>query len=229
MGKEIEKIALQRNHQIVSIIDTENDWKNIAKNKLKADVVIDFSTPTTVFDNVKRSFALNYKVVIGTTGWYKQLDELKSLCLSNNQTMFYASNFSIGVHIFFEINKKLAQLMKNQVQYDVFLEETHHLQKLDAPSGTAITLANEIIKNIDRKKDWVNTQKKEDSSALEIKSIRIDNITGIHRVYYESPVDIIEIKHTAKNRIGFAIGAVMAAEWLQGKKGIYEMKDMLNI
>jgi len=147
--------------------------------------------------------------------------------LSNNQALFYASNFSIGVNIFFEVNKKLAQLMKSQEQYEVFLEETHHLQKIDSPSGTAITLANEIIKNIDRKKDWINTKEK-DESSVGIKSIRAENITGIHSIFYESSVDTIEIKHIAKNRIGFAVGAVMAAEWIQGKKGFFEMKDLLN-
>jgi len=131
------------------------------------------------------------------------------------------------VNIFFEVNKKLAQLMKSQEQYEVFLEETHHLQKIDSPSGTAITLANEIIKNIDRKKDWINTKEKNDSS-VEIKSIRAENITGIHTIFYESSVDTIEIKHIAKNRIGFAVGAVLAAEWIQGKKGFFEMKDLLN-
>ena len=227
MGKEIEKIATERNHSIVAIIDTEKDWKNFIKNPLSADVVIDFSTPSTVVSNIKRCFALNLRIVTGTTGWNNQFEDIKTLCLSNNQAMFYASNFSIGVNIFFEVNKKLAQLMKSQEQYEVFLEETHHLQKIDSPSGTAITLANEIIKNIDRKKDWINTKEKDDSS-VEIKSIRAENITGIHTIFYESSVDTIEIKHIAKNRIGFAVGAVLAAEWIQGKKGFFEMKDLLN-
>lgn len=227
MGKEVEKIALDRKHVITAIIDTENDWVGLMKNPPLADVVIDFSTPSTVIDNIKRCFNLNLPIVTGTTGWFNQLNNIKELCLLNNQSLFYSSNFSIGANIFFEINKRLAQLMNSQKQYNVKIEEIHHLQKLDAPSGTAITLANEIIKNMDRKKHWVNTRQTNEDS-LEIISKRIENVTGIHQVFYESPVDSIEIKHTAKNRIGLAMGAIMAAEWLQGKKGIFEMKDLLN-
>jgi 4-hydroxy-tetrahydrodipicolinate reductase len=228
MGKEVEKIALERNHHIIAIVDTEFDWDQILEKSLHADVVIDFSLPSTVINNIKNSFKLNIPIVTGTTGWYNQLQEIKTLCLTNNQTLFYSPNFSIGVNVFFEINKRLAQLMNTQEQYEVSIEETHHIQKLDAPSGTAITLAKDIINNIDRKKNWIKTNEKTDST-FEIKSKRIDNITGIHSVIYESPIDIIEIKHTAKNRRGLALGAVNAAEWVIGKKGIYEMKDLLNL
>ncbi len=227
MGKEVEKIALKRNHQIVATIDTKSDWEQI-KNKPKADVVIDFSLPSSVIDNIKNCFQLNIPIVTGTTGWYNQLEEIKNICLTNNQALLYSSNFSIGVNVFFEINKRLAQLMNLQEEYEISIEEAHHIQKLDSPSGTAITLANEIIKNIDRKNSWTNTIDN-DVTSIKIKSIREGNITGIHTVIYDSPIDTIEIKHTAKNRIGLASGAVIAAEWLIGKKGIFEMKDLLNL
>jgi len=227
MGKEVEKIALKKNHQITAILDTEEDWNNFIKKSVNADVVIDFSMPTSAIDNIKKCFALDIPIVTGTTGWHNQLEEIKNICLTNNKTLFFSSNFSIGANILFEINKRLSQLMNSQEHYDVSIEETHHLQKLDSPSGTAITLANEIIKNIDRKKNWINTEENDDSS-IKIKSIRAKNITGIHSVFYESPIDIIEIKHTAKNRAGLALGAVVAAEWIIGKKGIFEMKDLLN-
>jgi 4-hydroxy-tetrahydrodipicolinate reductase len=227
MGKEVEKIALERNHHIIAIVDNESDWAPILNNPPNADVVIDFSMPSTVVNNIKKCFKLKIPIVTGTTGWYNQLEDIKNICLTTNQTLFYSSNFSIGVNIFFEINKRLAQLMNSYKQYEVSIEETHHLQKLDSPSGTAIALADEIIKNIDRKKTWINNDENIDSS-IKVKSIRAENITGIHSVLYESSIDTIEIKHTAKNRKGLAIGAVNAAEWLIGKKGVFEMKDLLN-
>jgi 4-hydroxy-tetrahydrodipicolinate reductase len=227
MGKEVEKIAQERNHHIIAIVDNESDWGSILNKPPNADVVIDFSMPSVVVDNIKKCFKLKIPIVTGTTGWHNQLEDIKKLCLTANQALFYSSNFSIGVNIFFEINKRLAQLMNSYKQYEVSIEETHHLQKLDSPSGTAITLADEIIKNINRKKRWINKDENIDSS-IKIKSIRAENITGIHSVFYESAIDTIEIKHTAKNRKGLAIGAINAAEWLIGKKGVFEMKDLLN-
>jgi 4-hydroxy-tetrahydrodipicolinate reductase len=227
MGREIEKIALERNHQIVAIIDNASDWELLIKNKTHADVVIDFSMPSVVIDNIKRSFSINIPIVTGTTGWHDQIENIIQLCKSQKQTLFFSSNFSIGVNIFFEVNKKLAQLMNTQEQYEVAIEESHHLQKLDSPSGTAITLANDIIKNLNRKKNWINADEKKDASIC-ISSVRAENIVGIHKVSYDSPIDTIEIRHAAKNRRGLALGAVIAAEWVAGKKGVFEMKDLLN-
>lgn len=226
MGKEIERIALERNHEILMRIDSSEDWNNYIYDFLNADVAIDFSTPANVLDNIMKCFSANVPVVVGTTGWYDQLDVVRELCVGKNQTMFYASNFSIGVNVFFQINKKLAQLMNPHTDYEVYIEETHHTQKLDSPSGTAITLANDIIANLNRKENWKNemTQYEEE---LGIKSVREANVPGTHIVTYESVNDIIEIKHTAKNRLGFAMGAILAAEFIVRKKGVYEMKDML--
>ncbi len=226
MGKEIEKIALERNHEIIIKIDSSDDWNEHICDFLKADVAIEFSTPATVIDNILKSFSAGVPIVVGTTSWYEQLDSIKDLCTEKKQTLFYASNYSVGVNIFFEINKKLAQLMNPYSEYEVFIEETHHTQKLDAPSGTAITLANDIISNLKRKENWKN-EMAENKNTLGIKSVRESDISGTHSVSYQSANDMIEIKHIAKNRLGFAMGAVMAAEFIAGKKGIYEMKDLL--
>ena len=226
MGKEIEKIALERNHEILMKIDSFEDWNEHIYDFLKADVALEFSTPTTVLDNILKAFAANVPIVVGTTGWYDQLDTIRDLCIEKQQCLFYASNFSLGVNVFFEINKKLAQLMNNHPEYEVFIEEIHHTQKLDAPSGTAITLANDIINNLKRKEVWKN-EMTENTEMLGIKSIRESNVSGTHIITYQSENDIIEIKHTAKNRLGLAMGAILAAEFVVGKKGIYEMKDIL--
>jgi len=226
MGKEIERIALERNHEILLKIDSFDDWNEHIYNFLQADVAIEFSTPTTVLDNIMKCFSANVPVVVGTTAWYEQLETVRNLCTEKNQTLFYASNFSIGVNVFFQINKKLAQLMNSHTEYEVFIEEIHHLQKMDAPSGTAITLADDILSNFSRKKKWKN-EMTSDIDTLGIKSVRESNVTGTHIVSYESENDSIEIKHTAKNRLGFAMGAILAAEFIVGKKGIFEMKDML--
>jgi 4-hydroxy-tetrahydrodipicolinate reductase len=226
MGKEIEKIALDRNHEILMKIDSFDDWNEHIYDFLQADVAIEFSTPTTVLDNILKSFAANVPIVVGTTGWYDQLDTIRDLCVEKQQCLFYASNFSLGVNVFFEINKKLALLMNTHPEYEVFIEEIHHTQKLDAPSGTAITLANDIINNLKRKEVWKN-EMTENTEMLGIKSIRESNVPGTHIITYQSENDIIEIKHTAKNRLGLAMGAILAAEFVVGKKGIYEMKDIL--
>ncbi len=228
MGKEIENIALKRNHKISFKIDNEKNWK-LSKEKLKnTDVAIDFSTPQSVISNIKKCFNANVPVVVGTTGWFEHLEEIKRLCKKTKQALFFSSNFSIGMNIFFELNKKLASVMSNYDDYDVTIEEIHHIQKLDAPSGTAIILANEIISNINRKEKWVNN-KAQSENELEISSIRKNKVTGTHKVKYDSDVDSIEIIHTAKSRKGFALGAVLAAEFIYGKKGFFEMKDMLKI
>lgn len=226
MGKEIERIALERNHEIVLKIDSPDDWEKYLFDYPKVDVAIEFSTPETVLDNIVKSFSANIPIVVGTTGWNNELDTIIKLCKEKDQTIFYSSNFSIGVNIFFEINKKLAKLMNKHPEYEVFIEEVHHTQKLDAPSGTAITLANDIIKNLHRKEKW-NNEMTEDDQAIGIKSVRENNIPGTHIITYESNIDSIEIKHSAKSRRGFAFGAVLAAEFIYGKKGVFEMKDIL--
>ena len=226
MGKEIERIAIERNHEIVLKIDSPDDWEKYLFDFTKVDVAIEFSTPETVLDNIVKSFSAGVPIVVGTTGWNNELDTIINLCKEKVQTIFYSSNFSIGVNIFFEINKKLAKLMNKHHEYEVFIEEVHHTQKLDAPSGTAITLANDIIKNLHRKEKWKN-EMSEDDQAIGIKSIRENNIPGTHIITYESNIDSIEITHSAKSRRGFAFGAVLAAEYIYGKKGVFEMKDIL--
>jgi 4-hydroxy-tetrahydrodipicolinate reductase len=228
MGKEIEKIALQRGHEIILKIDTAEEWEAKKGQLNEIDVVIDFSTPDTVIENIKNSFLLNKPIIVGTTGWNNKFEEIKQLCLNQNQTLFSSSNFSIGVNIFFEINKHLAELMNDHEEYDITIDEIHHTQKIDSPSGTAITLADQIIKNVKRKNLWVNENTEEDAS-IGINSQRIENEPGTHIIQYESEMDVIEIKHTAKNRRGFAIGAIVAAEWIIGKKGVFNMKNLLNL
>jgi 4-hydroxy-tetrahydrodipicolinate reductase len=226
MGREIEKIALQRGHEISLKISSTNffDIDFIANS----DVAIEFTRPEIAIENIKKCFKHNVPVVVGTTGWYNELERVKKDCQEKNQTLLYASNFSVGVNIFFEINKQLAKLMNNQSMYEVSMEEIHHTQKLDAPSGTAITLAEGVLENIDRKDHWINEQSS-DSKELSIISKRIDSVPGTHIVKYFSEIDQIEISHTAHNRQGFAMGAVLAAEFIYGKKGIYGMSDVLNI
>lgn len=228
MGKIIESIANERNHNIVTKIDSISDWDIYSEEFKKADVAIEFSTPQTVVDNIFKSFEYNIPIVIGTTGWNERFSEIAELCKAKNQTMFYASNFSIGVNIFFEINKHLSKLMNKYNQYEVRIEETHHLQKIDSPSGTAITLANDIISKIDRLNNWKNSETA-DKNTLPVKSIREADIVGTHKVIYDSDEDIIEIKHFAKSRKGFAYGAVLAAEFIEGKKGIFNMNDLMKL
>ncbi len=227
MGKEIEKIALERGHEIVVKIDIESDWTKAKALLASADVAIEFSTPQSTIQNIFHSFDVNVPVVVGTTGWMEQLDHVKQVCEKNGQTLFYASNFSIGVNLFFEINNKLALMMKKQDGYNVSMEEIHHTEKLDSPSGTALKLAEGIIEKYDRKKSWVNNATDEES-VLGIVSKRIDKVPGTHTVTWSSEIDDIELKHTAHNRKGFALGAVMAAEWVSDKRGVFTMHDMLS-
>ena len=228
MGREIEKIALERKHQVVLKISRKNLDELTAQNLAKADVAIEFSTPETARDNIYKCFNANIPVVVGTTGWLQQLPEIKSACTDQNQALLYSSNFSVGVNLFFELNKRLAQLMNNHATYDVIIKEIHHVHKKDAPSGTAISIANDIINNLERKSRWIN-QTSANTADLSIHSVREDNVPGTHSVKYSSAIDDIEIIHTAHNRTGFALGAVIAAEWLVGKKGVFGMTDVLSV
>ena len=228
MGKAIEEIAVQRGHQIVSKIDIDTIDQFTKENLAKADVAIEFTGPHSAYDNVKKLMQFGTATVCGSTGWLEKLDEIKTDCQKNNGAFIYASNFSVGVNIFFEINKRLAALMKAHADYEVQLTEIHHTAKKDAPSGTAITLAEQVLENIPRKKNWVN-HISDITDELEILSERIDPAAGTHKVKYSSAVDDIEIIHTAHTRKGFALGAVLAAEFLKGKKGVYGMKDVLNL
>lgn len=227
MGKTIEQIALSRGHQIVSVVDINNPDEFHSDNFKSADVAIEFTTPATAFGNYMKCFAADVPVVSGTTGWLEHMSEIKEKCEKEGKTFFYASNFSIGVNIFFALNKYLAKIMNNFPSYDVGLTETHHIHKLDAPSGTAITLAEGILENIDRKNGWT-LETAEQPTDLPIHAVREGEVPGIHEVTYESEVDYISIKHDAKSRTGFALGAVVAAEFTAGKKGFLGMNDMFK-
>lgn len=227
MGKTIEQIALNRGHQIVSIVDINNPEEFQSDNFKSADVAIEFTTPDTAFDNYMKSFAAGVPVVSGTTGWLDRIGEIKEKCAKEGKTFFYASNFSIGVNIFFALNKYLAKIMNNFPVYNISMTETHHIHKLDAPSGTAITLAEGILENVDRKERWT-LETAQQPTDLPIHAIREGEVPGIHEVTYESDVDYISIKHDAKSRAGFALGAVVAAEFTAGKKGFLGMDDMLK-
>ena len=227
MGKIIERIALERGHEIVSIIDIDNrdDFKSDAFKS--ADVAIEFTVPQVALDNYKQAFEAGVAVVSGTTGWADQQEKVKADVLKNGYTLFWSSNFSLGVNIFMAVNKYLAKIMNRFPEYNVEMTEVHHTQKLDAPSGTAITLAEGILDNLDRKTGWVKEIQQNDNELV-IKSIREGQVPGIHTIRYESFADIIEITHDAKSREGFALGAVLAAEFTCGKKGFLGMNDMLN-
>lgn len=222
MGKEIEKIAISRGHEIVirKAADTEIDLT-------QADVAIDFSIPTSAFENITNCFKNGVPVVSGTTGWLDNYSKALEICEENKGAFIYASNFSVGVNIFFELNKQLAKMMSNIDNYDIAMEEIHHTKKLDAPSGTAITLAEGIIENTS-KENW-DLDEASSENNIPIVAKRIPEVPGTHSVWYNSEVDSIEIKHTAHSRKGFALGAVVAAEWLLGKTGVFTMKDVLNI
>ena len=226
MGKVIEEIALKRGHSIALKVNQTNlDFDRELLSD--CDVAIEFSSPESAVDNINKCFETNIPVVVGTTGWYAQFNTVQERCVSENKALLHATNFSVGVNIFYEINKKLATLMDANSQYDVEVEETHHTQKLDAPSGTAISIAEGIIDNMDRKDSWKN-DRIVSTNELAIESIRTENVPGTHVVKYESEIDFVEIKHEAKNRNGFAFGAVLAAEYIRGKKGVFTMKDVLS-
>ncbi|MBN9302949.1 MULTISPECIES: 4-hydroxy-tetrahydrodipicolinate reductase [Dysgonomonas] len=227
MGHEIEKIALKRGHNIVSIIDMNNLEEFNSPAFKSADVAIEFSTPDSAIQNYRKCFEVGVAVVAGTTGWLEHLDEVKRACAEQGKTFFYASNYSLGVNIFFALNKYLAKIMNNYPSYEVKMEEVHHIHKLDAPSGTAITLAEDLIKEVNRKERW-SLEVEEKQTDLPIHCIREGEVPGIHEIIYESEADIISIKHDAKSRVGFALGAVLAAEFTNGKKGFLGMDDMLK-
>ncbi len=227
MGKAIEEIALQQGHEVVLKIDADNlsDLNN--QNLQQCDVAIEFTGPHTAVQNIKTCIDAGTPIVSGSTGWLDSWTEVKTYCEANNGCLLYASNFSVGVNIFFEVNKKLAALMAAQPAYEVTVKEIHHTAKKDAPSGTAITIAEQILENVQRKKQWVN----EDAATaddLSIISERIDPAPGTHHVKYQSSIDDIEIIHTAHSREGFASGAVLAATFIAGKKGIFGMQDVLG-
>jgi 4-hydroxy-tetrahydrodipicolinate reductase len=228
MGKAIEEIALSRGHKILLTIDEHNLSDFNKENIGTCDVAIEFTGPHTAYDNVKKALGFDIPLVCGSTGWLDKLEEVNRLCKARNGSFIYSSNYSVGVNIYFEINKKLAELMERHKEYELQVTEIHHTQKKDAPSGTAITLAEQILERISRKKNWVN-HVTDNPHELEIISERIDPVAGTHKVKYFSAIDDIEIIHAAHNRQGFALGAVMAAEYISNKKGIFSMKDVLNL
>ncbi len=228
MGKEIENVSLEAGHNITCIIDNDDDWLKYESWLKKSDVAIEFTTPETVVDNIKKCFDIGVPVVTGTTGWQSQINEISELCNEKNQTLFYASNFSLGVNILFELNKKLAQIMSNLNDYSLEIEEVHHTQKLDSPSGTAVCLANDIIKINKKFNNWKLIPENITEYDIPIKAIRKNNIFGVHEISYKSGIDSIKLSHSAANRKGFAKGAITAAEWVVNKKGVYTMQDMLK-
>lgn len=228
MGHMIEEIALKRGHEIVLKINIENLEDFTKENLSKADVAIEFTGPSTAYENVKKCVEFGVPIVTGSTGWNDKLAEMKEYVQQQQGSFLHTSNFSVGVNIFFEVNKFLAKLMNEQPEYDVELREIHHTAKLDAPSGTAVTLAEQVLQHLPRKNKWVNevSDKREELSII---SERIDPAPGIHYVKYKSEIDDIEIIHTAHNRKGFATGAVLAAEYIHDKKGIFSMSDVLHL
>lgn len=234
MGQLIEKFAVKRGHQVVLVVDKDNRDKITVEDIKAGDVAIDFSEPAAATDNITLCFEAGLPIVVGTTGWYEHLEEIKAVCLETEQSLLYGSNFSIGVNVFFYINRMLAKAMAPYKQYEAQVEEIHHIHKLDSPSGTAITIAEGIIDSIAEKTKWVNELIGEGEGLIPkpdellIESHRIDEVPGTHTVLYSSEVDQIEFKHTAHNRAGFALGAVAAAEWLVGKKGFYQVTEMFD-
>ena len=226
MGKEIEQIALQRNHTIVLKVDNHN-IDSITVTELKQiDVAIEFSTPNTAINNIYKCFNAHLPIVVGTTGWYEQFEEIKELCLKDKQSLFYATNFSLGVNLFFKMNEQIARMMQPLTDYKVSMQEVHHIHKLDKPSGTAITTAEKILANYPQKDNWSMEEGSDRNLLIDV--IREDEVPGTHTVFYKSIVDEISISHVAYNRKGFALGAILAAEFLEKKKGVYTMSDLLN-
>lgn len=224
MGQAIEKIALERGHEIVLKIGTKNKAEATSENLRNADVVIEFTNPESAFENVSKSLGAGIPVVCGSTGWNNQVAEAQKICAENNTAFLQASNFSIGVNLFFELNKMAAKLMQPHSAYTVSVSETHHTQKLDAPSGTAITIAEQIIEAYPQLDSWTLEPS---NNQLNISAFRVDEVPGTHVVKYASEIDDIELTHTAHSRAGFAMGAVVAAEYIQNRKGIFSMHDVL--
>ena len=227
MGKAIEEIALIKGHTIALKIDMENQHELTAENLQKADVAIEFTGPETAAENIYSCIDAGIPVICGSTGWLSKLAAVEKYCIEKDGSFLYASNFSIGVNIFFELNSKLAKMMANFPEYEVSIDEVHHTGKKDSPSGTAISLAEQVIRETPLKSSWINSQPESDSQ-LHIVSRRIDPAPGTHTVKYSSAIDDIEIIHTAHNRKGFATGAVLAAEYIVNRKGIHTMKDVLS-
>ncbi len=230
MGKMVEQEALKRGDTVLAKIDSEKDWAEldlISTERLKAAVAVDFSRPSAVLGNIEECFRRGIPVVVGTTGWYDKREHLSERCKRENQSMFWASNFSIGVFLFNKLNSYLAKIMNSHPQYEPSITEIHHVHKLDAPSGTAISLAETLLEDLDRKNTWALNSNGE-ADVLNIEAIREGEVCGTHIIDYVSEVDEIEIRHSAKSRSGFAAGAVMAAHWLQGRKGFFTMSDMLD-
>lgn len=228
MGHTIERVALSRGHEIVCIVDADSQDNFHTEAFASADVAIEFSTPTSAVNNIRQTWQVGLPIVSGTTGWHEQLPMLKEEMAQGGHGLFWASNFSIGVNLFMEINRRLAVMMNKYDTYDIRMSETHHIHKLDAPSGTAITLAEDILDRVDRKQQWI-LGPEGNSLDIPIESIREGEIPGIHTITYESEADSITISHSSKSREGLALGAVMAAEFMQGKKGFYSMRDMLAL
>ncbi len=226
MGREIERILVERGHSVELVVDESNVEDLTPENISKVDVAFEFTTPDTAADNVAKVLQAGGRVVCGTTGWLSRLKEMEELAQSKGGALFYASNFSIGVNIMFRINRRLAELMNPYSEYEVRVEETHHMWKKDAPSGTAITLAEGIIENLDRKSSWVN-DKATDASMLEIESFREGMVPGIHTVTYTSADDVLQLKHSITNRRALALGAVIAGEYLSDKQGVHTMDNLL--
>lgn len=227
MGREIEKVLRQRGHEIVLIIDVDNAADLNAGNLRGVDVAIEFTTPATAFGNIVKCIEAGVPIVCGTTAWTERLPEIEALCREKDGAFFYASNYSVGVNIMFRLNRLLAEMMNRAPEYDVTVEEVHHTQKKDAPSGTAVTMADDIVSILERKQKWVG-ETTVDPSELEVLSVRRSVVPGIHTVTYESETDSITLSHNAKSRAGFVLGAVMAAEFIVGKKGIFSMRDLLG-
>jgi len=237
MGKAVEKIALSKNHEIIYKVNLENAYDFMPISLQYVDVAIDFSMPSAAVENILKCFEAKVPIIVGTTGWYDQFEMIKEKCLTEGQAMVYSSNFSVGVNIFFKLNKILAKMMSEQPDYNVMIEEIHHTEKKDHPSGTALSLAKQLLAENKNKTEWkgrlLYNENMPSQSAkpheLLIESKRVADVTGDHTVRYESIIDEIEITHRAKSRYGFAKGAIMAAEWIQGKKGIYTIDDILEL
>jgi len=226
MGRAIEKIALNRGHEIVLKIGSNNSDELTIENLKQADVAIDFSIPKSAENNLKLCFKSDTPAISGTTGWLDKYDEVCKACKNENGSLIYASNFSLGVNLFFELNSFLANMMSSHNDYDVNMKEIHHIHKLDAPSGTAISLAEQILEQNTYKQKW-SIEENSDPNTLNIEAERTDEVPGTHRIVYESEVDTISIEHIAHNRQGFALGAVIASEWIQNRKGVFSMKDVI--
>lgn len=227
MGHMVEKVLVERGHEVVTIIDNEENWKSNAEAFARAEVAIDFSEPKAALPNMVRAFDMHVPMVVGTTGWLDRLEEVRKRCMDASGKLVYSANFSIGVNIFFKINKMLAQLMNSQDRYRVSMEETHHIHKKDAPSGTAIHLAQDIIHEVDALKEWQLTPCDNTRVVLPITAIREGEVPGTHKIVWSSPEDTIEITHTAHGREGFALGAVLAAEWLVLQpSGVYPFENV---